>query len=127
MARRAEPALVLIADDVEDTRDMYRQFFELSGYRVVTAVDGADAVSVATERQPDIVIMDLMMPRVDGWEATRRLKADPRTRQIPIVALTGHGGRAGEVGRDVTFDGFLTKPLVPEQLLREIERFLRRA
>ena len=106
---------------------MYRHFFELSGYRVVTAVDGADAVTVATERQPDIVIMDLMMPRVDGWEATRRLKADPRTRQIPIVALTGHGARAGELGRDVTFDGFLTKPLVPERLLQEIERFLRRA
>ena len=106
---------------------MYREFFELSGYRVLTAVDGDDAVRVATDSRPAIVVMDLMMPRTDGLEATRRLRANPLTRGIPVVALTGHGSQAADArARGVDFDAFLTKPCLPEQLLEELQRVLAR-
>jgi CheY-like chemotaxis protein len=127
MRRSGHSPLLLFADDVEDTREMYREFFELSGYRVITAVDGDDAIKMATDRQPAVIVMDLMMPRTDGWEATRRLKAHPLTRGIPVIALTGHGSRAADAAaRGVSFDAFVTKPCVPERLLEEVQRVLAR-
>src|SRR5204862_5620766 len=82
-------------------------------------------VEKTTELLPDIVLMDLALPRMDGWEATRRLKADPRTRHIPVVALTGHAlaGHA-EGARDAGCDAFVTKPCLPDALVAEIRRLL---
>jgi two-component system cell cycle response regulator DivK len=118
-------ATVLIVDDFEDNRQMYAEFLTYSGYRVVEATDGAEAVARAKELAPDLVVMDLSLPVMDGWEATRRLKSDPQTRHIPILALTGHSfdGHSKEA-RDAGCDGFLTKPCLPERLLQAIRQVL---
>src|SRR5438309_12101755 len=78
--------VVLIADDVQDTRDMYTAFLESRGFRAVTARDGAEAVAVATSLRPDLIIMDLAMPQLDGISATRQLKRDPKTDAIPVIS-----------------------------------------
>ncbi len=82
------PVSVLVVDDQRDARDMLTEYLTQCGYVVHTAVDGLDAIDVARHVHPSIILMDLMMPHMDGWEATRRLKADPRTQDIPILALT---------------------------------------
>jgi two-component system, cell cycle response regulator DivK len=82
------PASVLVVDDQRDAREMLTEYLTQCGYVVHTAVDGLDAIDVALHVHPSIILMDLMMPRLDGWEATRRLKADVRTEAIPILALT---------------------------------------
>jgi len=118
-------ATVLIVDDFEDNRQMYAEFLTYSGYQVLEATDGAEAVAKAKELAPDLVVMDLSLPVMDGWEATRRLKGDPTTRHIPILALTGHSfdGHSQEA-RDAGCDGFLAKPCLPERLLQAIRQML---
>jgi CheY-like chemotaxis protein len=118
-------ATVLIVDDFEDNRQMYAEFLAYSGYHVLEATDGAEAVAKAKELAPDLVVMDLSLPVMDGWEATRRLKGDPTTRHIPILALTGHSfdGHSQEA-RDAGCDGFLAKPCLPERLLQAIRQML---
>ena len=86
----AEEALVLVVEDYQDAREMYAAYLQFSGYRVAEATNGAEAVEQARATRPDIILMDLALPKMDGWEATRRLKSDERTKHIPIVALTGH-------------------------------------
>jgi CheY-like chemotaxis protein len=133
--KRREPArrsdtesrepLVLLVDDFEDNRAMYAQFLTFSGFRVAEAANGKEALAKAAELMPDIVVMDLSLPVMDGWEATRRLKSDERTRGIPVLALTGHAlGRHSEGARDAGCDGFVTKPCLPEDLVTEIRRML---
>jgi CheY-like chemotaxis protein len=118
-------ATVLIVDDFEDNRQMYAEFLTYSGYQVLEATDGAEAIAKAKELAPDLVVMDLSLPVMDGWEATRRLKGDPTTRHIPILALTGHSfdGHSQEA-RDAGCDGFLAKPCLPERLLQAIRQML---
>jgi CheY-like chemotaxis protein len=96
-----------------------------SGYDVVEASNGYEALERATELVPDIILMDLALPRMDGWEATRRLKADARTRHIPVVALTGHAlaGHA-DSAQKAGCDAFVTKPCLPDALVAEIKRLL---
>jgi CheY-like chemotaxis protein len=117
--------LVLIVDDFEDNREMYTQYLRFIGYRVAEAVDGHDALAKADSLHPDVIVMDLSLPGLDGWEATRRLKADARTRDIPVIALTGHAlaGHA-EGARDAGCDAFVTKPCIPADLEAEIRRIL---
>src|SRR5262249_40585255 len=81
---------VLLVDDYPDAREMYTEYLEFSGFDVVEAGNGMEALQRAADSAPDIILMDLSLPVMDGWEATRRLKADKRTASIPIVALTGH-------------------------------------
>jgi CheY-like chemotaxis protein len=92
---------------------------------VAEATNGLEAIEKAQELMPDIVLMDLALPRMDGWEATRRLKGDARTRHIPVVALTGHAlaGHA-EGARQAGCDAFVTKPCLPDALVAEIKRLL---
>jgi len=120
--------LVLVVEDYQDAREMYAAYLQFSGFDVAEAGNGIEAVEKATELLPDIVLMDLALPRMDGWEATRRLKADPRTRHIPIVALTGHAlaGHA-EGAREAGCDSFVTKPCLPDALVAEIRRLLDQA
>ena len=122
-----ERQLVLVVEDYQDAREMYAAYLQYSGFDVAEASNGVEAVERATELVPDIVLMDLALPRMDGWEATRRLKADPRTRHIPIVALTGHAlaGHA-EGAREAGCDAFVTKPCLPDALVAEIRRLLDR-
>src|SRR6476646_7069571 len=85
-----EQPLVLVVEDYQDAREMYAAYLQFSGFQVAEAANGIEAVQKTVELQPDIVLMDLALPQMDGWEATRRLKSDARTTHIPIVALTGH-------------------------------------
>ena len=119
--------LVLVVEDYQDAREMYAAYLQFSGFEVAEAANGVEAVEKAVELLPDIVLMDLALPRMDGWEATRRLKADARTRHIPVVALTGHAlaGHA-EGAREAGCDSFVTKPCLPDALVAEIRRLLDR-
>jgi two-component system, cell cycle response regulator DivK len=119
------PSLVLVVEDYQDAREMYAAYLQFSGYEVAEATDGIQAIEKALELMPDIILMDLALPRMDGWEATRRLKSDDRTRHIPIVALTGHAlaGHA-EGARQAGCDAFVTKPCLPDALVAEIKRML---
>lgn len=121
----AKKTLVLVVDDFADNREMYSEYLTFSGYEVVEARNGKEAIEAAQARLPDIIIMDLSLPVMDGWEATRRLKADDRTRRIPVVALTGHALAGHSRGaQEAGCDSFLSKPCLPDQLVAEIKRML---
>ncbi len=116
---------ILLIDDSEDTRDAYALFLEREGLQVHTAADGAEGLAKAGALQPHLVVVDLEMPGLDGWELTRRLKADEVTKSIPVVALSGHGlpehqDRAYTAG----VAAYLVKPCAPEALLLTIRRCL---
>jgi two-component system, cell cycle response regulator DivK len=117
--------LVLVVEDYQDAREMYAAYLQFSGYRVAEATNGLEAIEKTLELMPDIILMDLALPKMDGWEATRRLKMDERTRHIPVVALTGHAlaGHA-EGARQAGCDSFVTKPCLPDALVAEIQRML---
>jgi CheY-like chemotaxis protein len=118
--------LILIVEDFDDAREMYRDYLEFTGFRVVTARDGREAIDKATTLQPDLVLMDLSLPGIDGWEATRLLKADPATRNILIVALSAHALAAeGQRARSAGCDGFIAKPCLPSDLVEEVSRYLK--
>jgi two-component system, cell cycle response regulator DivK len=121
-----KPVLVLIVDDFADNREMYSQFLEFSGFRVAEAQNGHEALEKAFALRPDLIVMDLSLPGLDGWEATRRLKADERTRATPVIALTGHALAGHSKGAmDAGCDAFITKPCLPERLLEEIISMLK--
>ncbi len=120
-----ESPLVLVVDDFQDNREMFAEFLSLSGFRVAEASTGREALARAFELIPDIILMDLSLPELDGWEATRTLKGDPRTKHIPIVALTGHAlADHSRDAKDAGCDAFLTKPCLPDALVEEVRRML---
>ena len=117
--------LILVVDDYQDAREMYAEYLQFSGFRVAEARNGNEAVEQAFALKPDLILMDLSLPGMDGWEATRRLKADETTRHIPIVALTGHAlAGASEGARRAGCDSFVTKPCLPDDLVVEVRRML---
>jgi two-component system cell cycle response regulator DivK len=117
--------LVLVVDDFVDAREMYAEYFVFAGFEVAEAENGEDAVRKALELAPQVILMDLSMPGMDGWEATRRLKADPRTSDIPVIALTGHALTGfSESARLAGCDAFVTKPCLPDALVEEVRRVL---
>jgi CheY-like chemotaxis protein len=118
--------LVLVVDDFEDNRAMYAVYLTYSGYEVAEASDGKEAVEVARKTLPDLIVMDLSLPIMDGWEATRLLKADDLTKAIPIIALTGHAlpGHSRDA-REAGCDAFLAKPCLPEMLVEKVQQLLR--
>jgi CheY-like chemotaxis protein len=120
--------LVLLVDDYPDAREMYGEYLETSGFGVVEAANGLEALQRAVDARPDIILMDLSLPVMDGWEVTRRLKADLRTAAIPVVGLTGqaHSG-SSESARAAGCDGFVIKPCLPDDLVREIRKVLDRS
>lgn len=122
---RRERPLVLLVEDQSDLRRLYAEQLMISGFDVIEAEDGAEAITHTTNRFPDVVLMDLSLPRVDGWEATRRLKSDDRTAHIPVVALTAHDG-AGELQRatEAGCNWFVPKPCPPAALIAEVRRVL---
>jgi CheY-like chemotaxis protein len=127
VAGRSRP-LILIVEDQAELRQLYAQQLSISGFDVIEAQNGAEAITHTTAREPDVVLMDLSLPIVDGWEATRRLKSDERTAHIPVVALTAHDG-AGELQRATRAgcDWFVPKPCPPDALIAEVRRVLRGA
>jgi CheY-like chemotaxis protein len=124
MSDRARP-LVLVVEDQDELRRLYVEQLSLSGFDVIEAVNGEDAISHTSSQTPDVVLMDLSLPVLDGWEATRRLKADTRTAHIPVVALTAHDG-SGELQRATRAgcDWFVPKPCPPDALITEVRRVL---
>ena len=122
---KSERPCVLLVDDYPDAREMYSEYLQYSGFDVIEAGNGIEALEQAVEREPDIILMDLSLPVMDGWEATRRLKADRRTARIPVVALTGHAlAGISEGARRAGCDAFVTKPCLPEDLVKEIRKVL---
>jgi two-component system, cell cycle response regulator DivK len=119
---------ILLVEDHEDNRNVYRTILKLSGYEVLEALNGEEGVRMAREHRPDLILMDVAIPLIDGWEATEILKADPVTSAIPILALTALAGdEHRQRARDVGCDGFLAKPVEPRRVVREVARFLEQA
>jgi CheY-like chemotaxis protein len=117
---------ILIVEDVELNRDLLVQLLE-DDYRLVLAADGQAALEKALEAKPDLILMDLSLPRMDGWEATRRLKADRSLSKIPVIVLSAHAMRGDEErARASGCDDFLTKPIDETLLYQKLERHLGR-
>jgi two-component system cell cycle response regulator DivK len=115
------PLVVLIAEDFADAREMYEDYLTFSGLTVLTANDGVEAVRVATEQRPDIIVMDAGLPHLTGWEATAMLKGNPATSDLKILMLTGHVFQESERNARVAgVDRFVAKPCLPDALLTHI-------
>ena len=123
MKKPATSISVLVVDDDRDARAMYGMYLRHVGCRVRTARDGQVAISKANDSPPDVIVMDLAMPRLDGWTASRWLKASPATAHIPIIALSA-ASDAREKARAAGCDGFLAKPCQPDLLWWEIRALL---
>jgi two-component system, cell cycle response regulator DivK len=120
MARKT----ILVIEDQELNRDLLVQILE-DLYAVVVAVDGADGVAMAAEQRPDLILMDFGMPVMDGWEATRTIKAKPELRHIPIIAITSHAMVGDEEkARRAGCDDYMAKPIDENQLLAKIRHFI---
>jgi CheY-like chemotaxis protein len=120
--------LVLVVDDYPDAREMYAEWLRVCGYRVAAAGTVGAALDVALRDAPAAILMDLSLPGVDGFEATRQLKADPRTRHIPVLALSGHVG-ADTARRAIAAgcDAFLVKPTPVQDVVAELARLVKHA
>ena len=117
---------VLIVEDIELNRDLLAQLLE-DRHRLVFAADGVAALERAAESRPDLILMDLSLPRMDGWEVTRRLKADAALAHIPVIALSAHAMRGDEErARASGCDDYLTKPIDEDLLFEKIARYLGR-
>ena len=118
-------ARILLVEDNEMNRDMLSRRLERKGYEVVLAVDGQQAIDLAAAEKPDLILMDMSLPVVDGWEATRRVKADERTQRIPIIALTAHAMQGDELkAKEAGCDDYDVKPVELPRLLEKMERLL---
>jgi len=118
---------ILLVEDNEMNRDMLSRRLERKGYGIVMAVDGQQAVDMATSETPVLILMDMSLPIIDGWEATRRIKANAATRGIPIIALTAHAMQGDELkAKEAGCDDFDTKPVELPRLLEKIEAQLKR-
>ncbi len=118
-------AKILLVEDQEMNRDMLTRRLVRRGYEVVAAVDGAEGVAMAKSEGPDLILMDMSLPVIDGWEATRQLKADPATQSIPVIALTAHA-MAGDRDKalEAGCDEYDTKPVELPGLLEKMEKLL---
>jgi len=117
---------ILLVEDYDDAREMYRDYLEFAGFQVDTARDGHEALDKARALMPDLILMDLSLPGLDGWEATRVLKTDPATSHLVIVALSAHALAAeGERARVAGCDGFIAKPCLPHDLVEQMAGYLK--
>ncbi|MBI4410487.1 MAG: response regulator [Gemmatimonadetes bacterium] len=116
---------VLLIEDNEDNRLIYATILQHNGYRVLEAANGEDGIRLACEQTPDVVLMDISIPRIDGWRATELLKQDPRTAHIPVIALTAHALVTDrEKAKAVGCDSYLAKPVEPRRVMEEVRRFV---
>jgi two-component system, cell cycle response regulator DivK len=118
-------ARILLVEDNEMNRDMLSRRLERKGHQVVIAIDGQQALDIAAAEKPDLILMDMSLPVIDGWEATRRLKGDAQSKTIPIIALTAHAMAEDEKrARESGCDDYDTKPVDLERLLDKIQKLL---
>jgi CheY-like chemotaxis protein len=114
---------ILLVEDNEDNRIIYATALRYAGYEVFEAITGTDGVHQARTNRPDLILMDISVPELDGWEATAILKADPSTKHIPVIAVTAHA-LPGDEERSIQAgcDGYLAKPIPPAMLIAEVDR-----
>ncbi len=116
---------ILIVEDNEDNRLIYSQYLTHGGFRVLEATNGSEGIDVARRELPDIILMDISMPVMDGLTATRHLKADADLAKIPVIALTAHAMASDEdMAREAGCDGYLSKPIMPKDVRAEVERWI---
>jgi len=123
-----ETPLVLLVEDFDDAREMYSEYLEFNGLRVAGAADAVRGLQMADELQPSIILMDAALPGLSGWDAIKELKANPRTRHIPVLMMTGHvlsDAKDGALAAGA--EGFIPKPCLPDELTRQILATLRKA
>lgn len=121
----AQAPLVLVVDDFKDGRDLMVESLEFAGLRAAEAADGHEALAKCVALRPDLVLMDLSLPGMDGWEVTRRLKRDPATKRIKVIALTAHAqADALERARQAGADGVITKPCLPTHVVEQVREVL---
>jgi two-component system, cell cycle response regulator DivK len=117
--------MVLLVEDNEDNRIVYSTILKHFGYEVTEALNGEEGIAKSRSEKPDLILMDISIPIIDGWEATQVLKHDPSTRMIPIIALTAHALASDrEKAMEVGCDGYLAKPCEPRAVVAEVQRFL---
>lgn len=118
-----KPRRALLVEDHEDSRLIFRTVLEDAGWEVLEAADGEAGLRLANERSPTLVVMDISVPRLDGWQLSERLKADPATRDVPILLVTAHALDADRArARELGCEGYLAKPIPPDRFLAEVER-----
>ena len=116
---------ILVVEDTEDNRQIIRDLLTSAGYEMIEAVNGEEGVTMAAEHRPDLILMDIQLPVIDGYEATRRIKAQPELKHIPIIAVTSYALSGDEAKtREAGCDAYVAKPFSPRQLLAKIREFL---
>lgn len=117
--------VILVIEDQEDNRRIMRDLLTSKGYDVIEAVNGLDGVKTAETRRPDLILMDIQLPGIDGYEATRRIKANPETRKIPIIVVTSYALSGDDVKAfQAGCDAYVAKPFSPRELLAKIRNYL---
>jgi two-component system cell cycle response regulator DivK len=118
---------VLVIEDQEDNRTILRDLLSSAGFEVLEARDGFEGIEAAARERPDLILMDIQMPKMDGYEATRRIKADPSTAAIPVIAVTSYALSGDEdKAKAVGCDGYVTKPFSPRALLATVRTWIER-
>jgi CheY-like chemotaxis protein len=121
---RSHP-VILLAEDHEDTRQVYGLILRHFGYIVEEATNGIDAVELIRQKQPSLVLLDIGLPGIDGFQASRLLKSDPRTAGVPLIAFSARVDSTADLGGRSTFDGFILKPISPNELVRRVDAYLK--
>jgi two-component system cell cycle response regulator DivK len=116
---------ILVIEDTEDNRQIIRDLLSSVGYELIEAMDGVSGVALAQKEHPDLILMDIQLPEIDGYEATRRIRAIPELAKVPIIAVTSYALSGDEAKtREAGCDGYVAKPFSPRQLLAKIREFL---
>lgn len=118
---------VLVVDDEEYIQHILNFSFSAEGYQVITANDGEEAIEKAKSENPDVIVLDIMMPKMDGYEACRKLKTDPKTKHIPVILLTAKGREVDrKLGNEAGADDYMVKPFSPGRLIERVEAMIKR-
>ena len=116
---------ILVVEDTEDNRNIIRDLLTSAGFEMIEAITGEEGVAMAARHKPDLILMDIQLPVIDGYEATRRIKAIPELKSIPVIAVTSYALAGDEQKtRDAGCDGYVAKPFSPRQLLAKVREFL---
>ena len=121
---RSHP-VILLAEDNEDTRHVYGLILRHFGYIVEEATNGIEAVELVGQKLPSLVLMDIGLPGMDGFQASRILKSDPRTENVPLIAFSARVDSTADLGERATFDGYILKPISPNELVRRVDAYLK--
>jgi DNA-binding response OmpR family regulator len=118
---------VLVVDDEEYIQHILNFSFGAEGYEVITAADGAEAIQKAISEKPDVIVLDIMMPKMDGYQACKKLKSDPQTKSIPVILLTAKGRDVDrQLGSEAGADDYVVKPFSPGRLIERVEGMIKR-